>query len=64
MGQMTEVQQVRWLDSAVQNVQVDKHDFPTPVTITSVGFVVREDDDGSGSATTRSTRASLNGRTW
>lgn len=37
------VRQVRWIDSSLQNGQVDRHDFPKPVTITSVGYVVRED---------------------
>ena len=36
---------VRWIDSSLQNVQVDKDDFPKPVTITSVGFVVEETDE-------------------
>ena len=38
-------QLVRWLDSSVQNGQVDKHDFPEPVVIRSLGFLVRETDE-------------------
>jgi hypothetical protein len=36
---------VRWIDSSLQNGQVDKDDFPRPVVITSVGFVVAETDE-------------------
>jgi predicted DNA-binding transcriptional regulator AlpA len=36
---------VRWIDSSLQNGQVDRHDFPKPEVITSVGFVVDETDE-------------------
>lgn len=36
---------VEWIDSSLQNGQVDKDDFPKPARITSVGFVVEETDD-------------------
>lgn len=36
---------VRWIDSSLQNGQVDKDDFPKPVTITSVGFIVDETEE-------------------
>lgn len=39
------VRQVCWIDSSLQNGQVDKADFPKPVVITSVGFVVEETDE-------------------
>lgn len=31
---------VVWLDSSLQNGQVDRHDFPKPETITSIGWLV------------------------
>lgn len=40
-----EVRTVRWIDSSLQNGQVDASDFPKPFVITSVGFVVRETDE-------------------
>lgn len=40
-----EIQEIRWVDSSLQNGQVDRHDFPKPVVITSVGFVVEETED-------------------
>lgn len=40
-----EVRVVRWIDSCLQNGQVDSDDFPQPVVITSVGFVVEETDE-------------------
>lgn len=39
------LQVVRWLDSSVQNGQVDKADFPEPCVITSVGWMVKETRD-------------------
>lgn len=36
---------VRWIDSSIQNGQVDKDDFPKPETITSVGFVVEDTNE-------------------
>ncbi len=35
-----------WIDSSLQNGQVDKDVFPEPCTIRSVGFVVRDFPDG------------------
>jgi hypothetical protein len=40
-----QIRTVRWIDSSLQNGQVDKDDFPKPVVITSVGFVVDETDE-------------------
>lgn len=40
-----QVRVVRWIDSSLQNDQVDSDDFPKPVVITSVGFVVDETDE-------------------
>ena len=40
-----EIRVVMWIDSSLQNGQVDASEFPKPVTITSVGFVVEETDD-------------------
>lgn len=40
-----EVRVVKWLDSCLQNGQVDAGDFPAPVVITSVGFIVKENAD-------------------
>lgn len=41
----TDLRVVRWIDSSLQNGQVDRHDFPKPELITSVGFVVEETDE-------------------
>lgn len=43
-GTSPEVRVVKWVDSSLQNGQVDASDFPVPVVITSVGFVVKETD--------------------
>ena len=40
-----EARVVKWIDSCLQNGQVDESGFPEPVVITSVGFVVKETDD-------------------
>lgn len=40
-----ELRIVKWLDSSLQNGQVDATEFPEPCLITSVGFVVKETDD-------------------
>ena len=40
-----EVREVRWTDSSLQNVQVDRDDFPRPEVIVSVGYVVEETDE-------------------
>lgn len=37
---MGEIVQVEWIDSSLQNGQVDKHDFPRPERIMSIGTVV------------------------
>lgn len=39
---MSEQRIIRWIDSSLQNGQVDASEFPEPVVITSVGFVVKE----------------------
>jgi hypothetical protein len=36
---------VHWIDSSLQNDQVNKEDFPKPVTVTSVGFVIEENSE-------------------
>lgn len=38
------IQIVTWIDSSLQNGQVDKSEFPKPMTVTSTGFVVEETD--------------------
>jgi hypothetical protein len=38
----SEVRLVLWIDSSLQNGQVDIHEFPKPVIVSSVGFVVKE----------------------
>lgn len=35
---------VEWIDSALQNGQVNSSEFPEPVLISSVGFLVKETD--------------------
>ena len=35
---------VEWVDSSLQNGQVDKHNFPVPEKIHSVGYLVDEGD--------------------
>lgn len=37
---------VTWIDSSLQNGQVDDDDFPEPCTIRSVGFLVRDFAEG------------------
>lgn len=44
MTEQAEIRVVRWIDSSLQNVQVNRNDFPKPELITSVGFVVDETD--------------------
>ena len=44
-GTSREVRVVKWLESSLQNGQVDATDFPEPVVIVSVGFVVKETED-------------------
>ncbi len=39
------VQMIEWVDSSLQNGQVDSDDFPKPTTIMSVGFIVDETDE-------------------
>jgi hypothetical protein len=34
---------VTWIDSSLQNGQVDAHNFPEPEKITTVGWLVREE---------------------
>lgn len=36
------VQIIQWVDSTVQEHQVDKNNFPKPSIITSVGFIAEE----------------------
>lgn len=33
---------VEWIDSSLQNGQVDRFDYPVPVLVTSVGFLVED----------------------
>ena len=42
MAELRRVCTVTWIDSSLQNVQVDKIDFPKPVVVTSIGFVVED----------------------
>ena len=42
MAEQPRVEVVKWIDSSLQNGQVDKEDFPKPVIILSVGFVIEE----------------------
>lgn len=42
---MKEINIVRWIDSSLQNGQVDNKDFPKPIVIVTVGFVVDETDE-------------------
>lgn len=39
-----EVRLVTWIDSSLQNGQVDRSEYPAPELIRSVGFVVEETD--------------------
>lgn len=36
---------VKWVDSSLQNGQVDKYEFPKPSVILTVGFLVEENDE-------------------
>jgi hypothetical protein len=45
MNEVREIRIIKWIDSSLQNGQVDKEDFPKPVEIVSAGFVVEEHDD-------------------
>lgn len=36
------IEVIEWVDSSVQNGQVDRQDFPKPARIKSVGFLVEE----------------------
>lgn len=70
-----EIAIIEWIDSSLQNGQVDKTEFPGPVVITSVGFLVKDvpffvvlarDDMGDGDyrgllAIPRSSIISING---
>jgi hypothetical protein len=40
----TPLARVVWVDSAVQNAQVDASEYPAPLTVTSVGLVADSDD--------------------
>lgn len=40
-----ELRIIEWLDSCVQDVQVSHHNFPKPMVVTSVGFVVEETEE-------------------
>lgn len=40
-----QIKKVKWIDSSIQEHQVDHHDFPKPTIITSIGFVVEYTDD-------------------
>ena len=40
-----EVRIISWLDSTIQDHQVDKHNLPKLSVIKSIGFVINDDDD-------------------
>lgn len=40
-----EVKHIRWIDSSIQDDQVDHHNFPKPTNAVSVGFIIEETDD-------------------
>lgn len=42
---MEKIKTVRWIDSSLQNWQVDSREFPKPSTIISIGFIVDETDE-------------------
>lgn len=42
---LPEIRTVRWLDSSLQNGQVDKYNFPKPEVIVTIGFLVDETDE-------------------
>jgi hypothetical protein len=42
---MKEIKNIRWIDSTLQDGQVDHRYFPKPSIITTVGFVVDETDE-------------------
>jgi hypothetical protein len=42
---MPETRTITWIDSSLQNGQVDKTGFPEPTRITTIGFLVEENDD-------------------
>lgn len=44
MAAMTKAK-VSWIDSSLQNSQVDASEFPTPTEIVSIGFVVADERD-------------------
>lgn len=39
---MKKITVIEWVDSSVQNHQVDGREFPKPVTVRSTGFIVEE----------------------
>lgn len=45
MNQQPEIKIIEWIDSSLQNGQVDKENFPKPVKVQSVGFIVEDSFD-------------------
>jgi len=43
IGRMVRI--IRWVDSSLQNGQVDSSEFPEPCVIESVGWLAYEDDE-------------------
>ena len=39
------MKEITWLDSSLQNTQVDKTDFPKPTIIKSLGYVVEDNKE-------------------
>jgi hypothetical protein len=39
---MNKISIIEWIDSSIQNSEVGSSEFPKPVTILSVGFIVKE----------------------
>lgn len=42
---MEKIHTLKWLDSSLQEHQVDKHNFPKPTIINTVGFIIDETSD-------------------
>lgn len=45
MAQEFKIHILKWIDSSLQNGQVDKSEFPKPMIVESVGFIVEETED-------------------
>jgi len=42
---INKIRTIRWLDSSIQEHQVDEHNFPEPTIITSIGYAVKETNE-------------------